>query len=207
MNCLLLMPTQYSASKKVATIVLSALRLVANVWWTSASTASAHGIAADRRGAPRVTPLGKFERQRPGDGICLSEPKSQALTDPIGFSAFLPDQHPSVRLVAEIFGSKVLGKYKTIAAEVLDRGEEAERLDPGDATFDQLSHLIRQKGRDVTIDRFPLCFHRPSFKYGNLLANVLKPFFVANWQSAFAELVSLHQRTMDEEVGIATDRR
>src|SRR4051812_40790874 len=104
------------------------------------------------RGAA-VTTLGKFEAERAADRIGLGQTQREPLPDAIGLARLFADQRSRGFVVAEIFPAKVLGEQQPVAAQILHRGKEPERLHPGDAAFHQLADLVGQVGGDVAVDR------------------------------------------------------
>src|SRR4051812_18672881 len=114
----------------------------------AAAACRALAIGARARRAA-VAALGQLEAQRAGNGIGLGEAQSQPLADLVGFAGLLADQLLGALVVAEIFRTEVAHEDEPVAAEVLDRGEKAERLDAGDPAFDQLALPVGEIGRDI----------------------------------------------------------
>src|SRR5829696_2542639 len=153
---------------------------MADVRWPATTTASADPVAPLwGRLRAAMAPLRKLKAQRPADGIGLGEPKGQPLADAIGLAGLFADELPRSLVVAEIFLPERLRENQPVAAEILDRGEEAERLHPGDPAFDQLADLIRQIGGDIAIDRLTLRLHRAPLEHRDLLPDLHEAFFLA----------------------------
>src|SRR4051812_19454882 len=123
------------------------------------------------RGAA-VTTLGKLETERTADRVGVGQTQRQPLPDAIGLAGLFADQRSRGFVVAEIFAAQVLREQQPVAAQVLDRGEETERLHPGDAAFHQLADLVGQVGGDVAVDRLALGLHRPPLEHRYLLADL-----------------------------------
>src|SRR4051812_3586043 len=94
----------------------------------SAPAAVAHPL---RPGGRVAATLGQLEAQAAGDRIGLGEPQLQALAGREARLALLADQALARLVVAEKFAAEGRDRHQPIAAEPLDRGKEAERLDPG----------------------------------------------------------------------------
>src|SRR4051794_10981047 len=107
-----------------------------------------------------IASFGKLETKRAGHGIRLPEPKRQPPSHPIGVAAFVTDKRSGRFVVAEVFLAEVLRQQQSVSTEILDRGEEAERLDARDPASDQLTDLVRKEGGDITVDGIALRLHR-----------------------------------------------
>src|SRR5689334_19775794 len=92
--------------------------------------------------------FGQFEAKRTRGWVCLRQFQLEMLADTIGLAAFFPDQRPRRFVIAEIFIPKDRRRDQPVAAQILDRGEEAERLDAGNAAAQDLPDLVGKKGRD-----------------------------------------------------------
>src|SRR3954464_6038426 len=97
-----------------------------------APPAAAPVAAIGCRTASAIAAFRQLEAQRPGDRIGLRETKRQALADAVGLARFVADQLLRRFVVAEIFPPEILREHQPIAAQILDRSEEAERLNPAD---------------------------------------------------------------------------
>src|SRR5437763_8023338 len=117
----------------------AAFALVADVRRPAA--AALRAIAVRARGAARR--VRRLEAQAAAHRIGLGEPQRQPLAECIGLAALLADQALACFVVAIIVLAERCGRDQPVAAQRLDRGEEAERLDAGDPAFDQGADLIR----------------------------------------------------------------
>ena len=111
---------------------------------------------APGRGSAAIAALGQLEAQRTADRIGLRQPKLEPLADAVGLAAFVADQLPCRLVEAEIFAAEVAREQQAVAAEPLDRGEEAEALHPGDAATDDLADPVREERRDIAVDGLAL---------------------------------------------------
>src|SRR5438067_5401849 len=140
--------------------------VVPDVRWPAA----AGSVAANRWSGPSaVAPFGKLETERSRDRVGFRQAQRQTLSDSVRLAALVPDEGLGRLVVAEIFEAEVFREHETVAAEVLDRREEAERLDPRNAAFDQLPDLVREERRDIAVDRFALGLHRAALEHRDLL--------------------------------------
>ena len=98
-------------------------------------------------------------------------------------------------------------RHQPVAAELDHCREEAERLNAGDPAHDELADLVREISGDIAVDRLALRLHRAPFEPRNLLADLLELLRVRRRETALAELVGADQRAVDEQVGVAPDRR
>ena len=120
------------------------------------SAARARGprpVAPNRRSRSAIAAFGKLEAQRARHWVRFGEAKRQALTHPIRLTGGVADEHTRGLVVAEIFGPEVADEHEPVTAQVLDRREKAERLNPCDPAFDQLPDAVREIGRDIAVDR------------------------------------------------------
>src|SRR5690348_12441334 len=172
-------------------------------------TPAAHAVAPRGCGCrtSAIAAFRKFEAQRSGNRIGLGETQREPLADAVRLARLIADELLRALVVAEIFLPQVLGEEQTVAAQVLDRREEAERLDSGNPAFDELAHLISKARRDIAVDRLPLGFHCAPLEHRDLFADLLEPLLVSLRKSPLPEVVRLHQRAVDEKVGVAADRR
>ena len=107
-----------------------------------------------------IAAFGQLKSQGPGHRIGLGQPQRQPLADAVGFAGLLAHELPCRFVVAEVFAAEVASQHQSVTAKVLDRGEKAERLHPGDAAFDQLPDLVGEKGGDIAVDGVALSLHR-----------------------------------------------
>src|SRR3954454_21008845 len=134
-------------------------------------------------------PLGQLEAQPAADRIGLRQPQGEALARRIGLAALLADQALAGLVVAEIFLAQGRCGDEAVAAELLDRGEEAERLHAGDPALDQLPDPVGEIGGDIAVHRLPLVDHRAPFKVRDQLAGHLHRLLLLPGHRAFAEPV------------------
>src|SRR3546814_12445413 len=69
------------------------------------------------------------------------------------------------------FAAQSRHRHQPIAAEPVDRREEAEGLHPGDARGNDLALLGRKISRDITVDGFAFGLHRAAFERADRLAD------------------------------------
>src|SRR6185369_12063091 len=103
-------------------------------------------VAAHRRGPPAVAPFRKLEAERALDRVRLGEAQRQPLADAVGLARLIADELLRALVVAEIFRAEVLREQQPVAAQVLHRREETERLDAADTALHQLPDLVREIG-------------------------------------------------------------
>jgi hypothetical protein len=71
----------------------------------------------------------------------------------------------------------------------------------------ELPDLVGEVSGDIAVDRLALRLHRPPLEPRNLLADLLELSASVWRKSALAQLVGADQGAVDQEVGIAADRR
>src|SRR5687767_14957135 len=129
----------------MAILLFAAVRM-ADVCGTAAPWRRRLGLAADavtaRGRTAAVAALRQLETQPARHRIGLGQPEVEALADTVGFAALIADQGPRFLVVAEIFRAEVGGQHQAVAAQLVDRREEAERLDAGDPAADDLPDLV-----------------------------------------------------------------
>src|SRR3546814_8976611 len=74
-------------------------------------------------------------------------------------------------VIEEAFAAQSRHRHQPIAAEPVDRREEAEGLHPGDARGNDLALLGRKISRDITVDGFAFGLHRAAFERADRLAD------------------------------------
>src|SRR5438270_8760081 len=84
-----------------------------------------------------VAALGQLEAQRSCHWVGFREPERQPLSHSVRFAALVANQGPRCLVITEIFAAEVLRQQQSVAAEILDRREEAERLNAGDPALDE----------------------------------------------------------------------
>src|SRR6185369_14693205 len=99
-------------------------------------------------------------------------------------------------------GPPAVAPFRKLEAE---RARDRVRL--GEAQRQPLPDLVREIGRDIAVDGLALGLHRAAFEHRDLLPDLLELLLVVRRKPASTKPVGLHQRTMDEEIGIAPDRR
>src|SRR3546814_6157585 len=93
------------------------------------------------------------------------------------------------------------------SSELLDGREEAEIEHAGDPRLDDLADAFGKIGRDIAIGGVAFGLHRAAFEHRNLLAGALHLRCLVIGQPARPQPERLHQRAVDDEIGIAPDRR
>ena len=105
-----------------------------------------------------------------------------------------PISMPRSLVEAEIFVAEIAHEQQAVAAQPLDRGEEAEALHPGDPALDDLADAVAEEGRDIAVDGFALGLHRAPLELRNLLADLVEARLLAIGQPALAKAVGAGQR-------------
>src|SRR5687768_5754591 len=95
---------------------------------------AARAAAGPGRG---VAAVGKLEPQPSGDRIGLDQPQLQPLAGAEALAAVVADEALARFVVAIIVRAERRDRDQPVAAQPFDRGEEAERLHPGDPAIDQ----------------------------------------------------------------------
>src|SRR5688572_18712426 len=99
---------------------------MANIGWPAALFAAADPIAA--LGDPRLAgelALGQLKAESAGRRVGLGQLQLEMLADAVGFAGLVADQRPSRLVIAEILVAEDRRRDQPVAAEILDRGEEA----------------------------------------------------------------------------------
>src|SRR4051794_30945595 len=115
---------------------------MANIRRAAAPPARTTTVLARGRRLAAIAPLRKLEPQRARDRIGLREAEREPLPHAIGLAGLVADQRSRRLIVAEIFAAQIFGEDQAVAAEILHRREEAERLDAGDPALDQLPDAV-----------------------------------------------------------------
>src|SRR5690606_25941985 len=115
--------------------------------------AVAAGAARALRARAALRPLGQLEAQIATHRVGLGEAEFQALAERVAFAALLADQAEARLVMAEIFVAQDRGRDQPVAAQRLDRGEEAEWLHAGDPAIEHLPDMIGEIGGDIAVHR------------------------------------------------------
>ena len=128
-----------------------------------------------RSRARRAFPSGISKRSAPDTGFDFGEPQRQPLADRIFVARLLADQLLGGLVVAEIFAAQVAHRHQPVAADPVDRREEAEIGHAGDPHLAQFADALGQIGGDIAVDRVALGLHRAAFEPADRLADPLHP--------------------------------
>ena len=121
----------------------------------------------------------------PVAAVLINDGKAQAAANRIGLNQFEFQPLPLVIAPAAVFADQRVGRLiitviiiaqcghrnDAIATDTLDRGEEAEILHAGNPRIDNLSDILGEIGRNITVGCLPLRCHGAPFGQADRLRN------------------------------------
>ena len=96
---------------------------------------------------------------------------------------------------------------EAVGAGAVERGEQAETRDAGDPPGEGGADMGRHVGRDIAVHGAAFGGDRAALAHRQVLAELDEPALVGVGQGAFTQPVGGDQGAMDDQVGIAADRR
>src|SRR5207302_10557358 len=154
-------------------------------------------------------PLGlKLEPQRAGHKGWFDVADGTAIAQPLRFAAALGPQRMSVLMVAKILITDGACRNEAVGAGLVELDEQSGARDPGNVTFERRTDPIGQKMREQAIEGLALRFHGAPPGGRNLRSNFAQAGNILLVRKrARPELQCAHQTAVDDQIGIATDRR
>ena len=111
-------------------------------------------------------------------------------------------------MIPEIIIAEAAGRDEAVSAGVVELDEQPRPGDAADAAFEGRADLLAQEMRDEPVDRLALRLHGAPLRAGNIGRDLAeRAHVVAVRQAVVAALHRADQRPVDDEVGIAADRR
>ena len=125
-----------------------------------------------------------------------------------GLAGALADQHLAAFVVAEELLAEAADRDQSVGAGTVERDEQAEAGDRGDPAREGCADMGRHVGRDITVHGAALGRDGAPLAHREMLAELRRSGGLSLvGQAAFAQPVGRDQGAMDDQVGIAADRR
>src|SRR5881227_3397070 len=157
------------------------------------------------RGAA-ATPIDQPEAQRAGDWRRLDEFDRDRIAKAVGRGA--ADESATGFVKTKVLLADAARRNKTVGAGVVELDEQPGACHPGNMPVENCTDTIGQEVRNQPIGGLAFGLHGAAFGCGNISRNFGKASRVGSIrQSIHAELERADQRAMDDEIGVATDRR
>ena len=116
-----------------------------------------------------------------------------------------------VGVVDEVFVAEGGDWDEAVGAGFVELHEEAEAGDAGDCAFELGADAVGEVGGEVAVGGVALGHHRAALGHGDVLAGLGEAFLLGGRQAVVlgirAPAVGADQRAVDDEVGVAADRR
>ena len=155
--------------------------------------------------APRML-IDQPEVQRSGDRRRLDEFDGDGIAEPVRRGA--ADKGAACLVKAKIFLADAASRNETVGAGLVEFDKESGARDRGNVAVENRADAVGQEMGDQPIGGFTFGFHGPAFGSGDVRRNLGKPARIGVVRQAVGpELERADQRAMDNEIGIAADRR
>src|SRR5690349_16437376 len=159
-----------------------------------------------RTRAPAGTPVDQPEAQRAGDRRRLDEFDRDRIAKAVGRGT--ADESAASFVKTKVLLADAARRNKAIGAGFIELDEQTGARHPGNMPVENCTDAIGQEVRDQPIGGLAFGLHGAAFGYGNISRNLGKASRVGRIrQTVRAELVRADQGAMDDEIGVATDRR
>ena len=148
-----------------------------------------------------------LEQQAAGGDVGLGQFQPQSVAQAERLAGPLADQHLAAFVVAEELLAERPDGDQPVGAGAVERHEQAEAGDAGDAAGEGGADVVGHEGRDIAVHGAALGRHGAPLAHGEVLAELGEAALVGVGQPAFAQAVGRDQGAMHDQVGIAADRR
>src|SRR5262249_36395978 len=150
----------------------------------------------------------KFESQRARDRRRLDQAHGDAVAEPMGLATAVADQRVAILVVAEIFAADGARRNETVGAGVVELDEQAGASDARNVSLEAGAAAVGEKMGEQAVEGFALGLHGTAFGRRDLRADLAQRCDVLLLrQRAGADFHRTQQAAMDDEVGVAADRR
>src|SRR5262249_29108574 len=150
----------------------------------------------------------KLETQRACDRRGLDQPHGDAIAKAISLAAPRADQRVALLVIAEILAADGARGNEAVRAGVVEFDEKAGARGTGDGAGEGGADAIGEEMREQAIESLPFGFHGAALAGRDLRADLAERGDVLfRRQATIAEPQGADEPAMDDEVGVAADRR
>ena len=148
-----------------------------------------------------------LEPERAGEGRGLDEAHLDRVAQPIGLAGARANERTRPLLVAEIVVAERRRGHEAVGAGLGQFDEQADAGDAGDARPEHGADPVGEMSRDKPVDRLAFGRHSAALGGRNVLGDLRELAAAHVVEPAVAKPERADQRAMNDQVGVAADRR